>query len=476
MIQTAEKLFVGGRWVDGGAPLPVRNKYTGDVIATLPTARPEDVDAAIGAAVEAAPVMAALPAHRRSEILSRAVALMQQHRDDLARTIAAEAGKAMKFSRIEVDRAISTFTFAAEEAKRIHGETVPMDAVPTGEGYFGFYLRRPVGVVVAISPFNFPLNLVAHKVAPALAAGNSVVLKPASSTPLTALLLCRLLAEAGIPAGGINLVVGPGGTVGSQLVADPRVAKVTFTGSPEVGRQITARAGIKKVTLELGNTSPVIIAPDADLDLAAKRCAVGAYANSGQVCISVQRIYADHTVYEPLTDRFVKATEAMVVGDPLDERVDVGPMIDLREAERIEGWVNEARSGGAEVLTGGRREGPVYLPTVLTRVRPEMKVVAQEAFAPVASVMEYDDFEEALRAADRTEYGLQASVFTRDIGRVFHAIRHLNFGGVMINESPMMRVDHMPYGGNRQSGVGREGVRFAIEEMTNIQMVVIRTA
>jgi len=475
MLQTAEKLFVGGRWVDGGAPLAVHNKYTGEVIASLPTARPEDVDAAIAAAVEAAPVMAALPAHLRSEILLRTAALLQQHRDDIARTIAAEAGKALKFSRVEVDRAISTFTFAAEEAKRIHGETIPMDAVPSGEGYFGFYLRRPVGVVAAISPFNFPLNLVAHKVAPAIAAGNSVVLKPASSTPLTALALCRLLAEAGVPAGGINLIVGPGGTVGNQLVADPRVAKVTFTGSPEVGRQITARAGIKKVTLELGNTSPVIIAPDADLDLAAKRCALGAYANSGQVCISVQRIYTDRRVYEPLTDRFVKATEAMVVGDPLDERVDVGPMIDLREAERIESWVNEARAGGAEVLTGGRREGPVYLPTVLARVQPEMKVVAQEVFAPVASVIEYDDFEAALRAADRTEYGLQASVFTRDIGRVFQAIRHLNFGGVMINESPMMRVDHMPYGGNRQSGIGREGVRFAVEEMTNIQMVVIRT-
>ena len=474
MLQTAEKLFVGGRWVDGGAPLLVRNKYSGEVIATLPTARPEDVDAAIAAAAEAAPVMAALPAHRRSEMLLKTAVLLQQHRDDIARTIAAEAGKAMKFARIEADRAIATFTAAAEEAKRIHGETVPMDAVPSGEGFFGFYLRRPVGVVAAISPFNFPLNLVAHKVAPAIAAGNSVVLKPASSTPLTALALCRLLHEAGVPAGGINLIVGPGGTVGSQLVADPRVAKVTFTGSPEVGRQITARAGIKKVTLELGNTSPVIVAPDADLDLVATRCALGAFANSGQVCISVQRIYGDRKIVEPLTERFVTATEAMVVGDPLDERVDVGPMIDVREAERIESWVNEARAGGAQVLTGGRREGPVYMPTVLTRVRPEMKVVAQEAFAPVASVLEYDDFEEALRTADRTEYGLQASVFTRDITRVFQAIRHLNFGGVIINESPMMRVDHMPYGGNRQSGIGREGVRYAIEEMTNIQMVVIR--
>lgn len=475
MLQIAEKLLVGGRWVDGGAPLEVRNKYSGQMIATLPTARPEDVDDAITAAAKAAPVMAALPAHRRSAILAKTASLLHEHRDEFARTIAAEAGKAMKFARIEVDRAISTFTFAAEEAKRLHGETVPMDASPTGEGYFGFYVRRPVGVVAAISPFNFPLNLVAHKVAPAIAAGNSVVLKPASSTPLTAVALCRLLVEAEVPLGGINLIAGPGGTVGNQLVGDPRVAKVTFTGSPDVGRQITARAGIKKITLELGNTSPVIVAPDADLELAARRAALGAYANSGQVCLSVQRLYGDRKIIEPLTERFVKATEDMIVGDPLDERVDVGPMIDVREAERIEGWVDEARADGAEVLTGGKRTGPVYLPTVLTKVRPDMKVVAQEAFAPVASVIEYDDFEEALRLADATEYGLQASVFTRDIGRVFQAIRHLNFGGVIINESSMFRVDHMPYGGNRQSGVGREGVRYAMEEMTNIQMVVIRT-
>ena len=475
MLQMAERLLIGGRWVDGGPPLEVRNKYTGAVIATVATARPADVDAAIAAAAEAAPVMAGMPAYRRSEILAKTAALLQQHREDIARTIAAEAGKALKWARLETDRAISTFTFAAEEAKRIHGETVPLDAVPSGEGYFGFWVRRPVGVIAAISPFNFPLNLVAHKVAPALAAGNTIVLKPASTTPLTAVYLCRLLVEAGVPAGGINLVVGSGGTVGNQLVADPRVAKITFTGSPDVARQITARAGIKKVTFELGNTSPVIVAPDADLDLVAKRCAFGAFYYSGQVCISVQRIFTDKKVSEPFTERFINATKSLVVGDPLDERTDVGPMIDVKEAERIEGWVGEAKEHGAQVLTGGQRNGPVYMPTILTRVRPEMKVVAEEAFAPVASVLDYDDFEDALRAADATEYGLQAAVFTRDINRVFQAIKRLNFGGVIINEIPTFRVDHMPYGGNRQSGVGREGVRYAIEEMTNIQMVVIKT-
>jgi acyl-CoA reductase-like NAD-dependent aldehyde dehydrogenase len=470
-----ERLFIGGQWVEGGPRLEVRNKYSGEVVGTIPEARREEVEAAVDAARRAAEVMAELPAHRRGEILRRVAELIRERREEFARTIAAEAGKALKFARIEVDRGISTFTVASEEAKRIHGETVPMDAVPAGEGYFGFWVRRPVGVVAAITPFNFPLNLVAHKVAPALAAGNSVVLKPASSTPLTAVLLCQVLQEAGLPSGAVNLVVGPGSTVGEWLVTDPRVAKVSFTGSPPVGRRITEIAGIKKVTLELGNTSPVVVAPDVDLEFVARRCAVGAYYNSGQVCISVQRIYAAEGAYEPFVERFVRASEEMVVGDPLDERVDVGPMIDEREARRIEAWVEEALAGGARALTGHRRQGAVYWPTVLVDVKPDMKVVAQEAFAPVASVIRADDFEQALEQANATEYGLQAAVFTRDVDRLFRAVRKLNFGGVIVNDTPAYRADHMPYGGVRGSGIGREGVRYAIEEMTNIQMVVIRT-
>jgi acyl-CoA reductase-like NAD-dependent aldehyde dehydrogenase len=400
--------------------------------------------------------------------------LMRERADDLAKTIAAEAGKALKFARAEVDRAISTFTIASEEAKRLHGETIPLDAVPAGEGYFGFWTRRPVGVIAAISPFNFPLNLVAHKVAPAIASGNTVVLKPATSTPLTAVKLCQILMDAGLPAGAINLVIGSGGTVGEWLVTDPRVDKITFTGSPEIGRHILSVAGIKKVTLELGNTSPVVVAPDADLDFVAGRCALGAFYNSGQVCISVQRIYSQKQVYEPFTEKFVHATEAMVVGDPLDERVDVGPMIDSKEVDRIEGWVNEAQGAGAKVLTGGKREGTVYYPTVLTGVEDDMKVVAEEAFAPVASIISSDDFESALQQANDTKYGLQVGVFTKDVDRVFKAVRRLNFGGVIVNDTPNFRADHMPYGGNRQSGLGREGVRFAMEDMTNIQMVAIR--
>ena len=468
------KLLIDGQWVNAGSLMEVKNKYNGAVIAALPTARKEDVDAAIAAAERAEDVMADMPAYKRADILLKAAALMRERADDLAKTIAGEAGKALKFARAEVDRAQSTFTIAAEEAKRLHGETIPLDAVPAGEGYFGFWTRRPVGVIAAISPFNFPLNLVAHKVAPALAAGNTLVLKPASTTPLTAVKLCQILQDAGLPAGAINLVVGSGGTVGEWLVTDERVDKITFTGSPDVGRHILSVAGIKKVTLELGNTSPVVVAPDADLDFVAKRCAVGAFYNSGQVCISVQRIYSERQVYESFSEKFVQATEAMVVGDPLDERVDVGPMIDSKEVDRVEGWVREAQTSGAKILTGGKRDGTVYYPTILSDVDDEMKVISEEVFAPVASIISSDDFESALRQANDTKFGLQVGVFTKDIDRVFKAVRRLNFGGVIINDTPSFRADHMPYGGNRQSGLGREGVKFAMEDMTNIQMVAIR--
>ena len=468
------KLFINGQWVNAGPMLEVKNKYNGQTVAALPTARREDVDAAIAAAQRASQVMADMPAYKRAEILFKTASLLRERSEDFAKTIAAEAGKALKFARAEVERAISTFTIASEEAKRLHGETFPLDGVPAGEGYFGFWVRRPVGVIAAISPFNFPLNLVAHKVAPAIASGNSVVLKPATWTPLAAVKLCQVLQDAGLPAGAINLIVGPGGTVGEWLITDPRVDKITFTGSPPVGAHILAVAGIKKVTLELGNTSPVIVAPDADLDFVAKRCAVGAYYNSGQVCISVQRIYSQKQVYEPFAEKFVKATDAMVVGDPLDERVDVGPMIDSKEVDRIEGWMREAQSSGAKVLAGGKRDGAVYYPTVLTNVRPDMKVVSEEVFAPVASVISCDDFEESLKQANDTKFGLQVGVFTKDIDRVLKAVKRLNFGGVIINDTPNFRADHMPYGGNRQSGLGREGVKFAMEDMTNIQMVAIR--
>ncbi|WKZ48828.1 MAG: aldehyde dehydrogenase family protein [Anaerolineales bacterium] len=469
------KLLIDGQWTGNGNLLEVKNKYDGKTIGVLPISSAEDVNKAIDAAERAENIMADMPAHKRADILLKTAALIRERFEELSKTIAAEAGKALKFARAEVDRAQSTFTIAAEEAKRLHGETIPLDAVPSGEGFFGFWTRRPVGVIAAISPFNFPLNLVAHKVAPALASGNTLVLKPAEKTPLAAVKLCEILMDAGLPAGALNLVNGAGAVVGEMLVTDPRVDKITFTGSPAVGQRILSVAGIKKVTLELGNTSPVVVAPDADLDFVAKRCAVGAYYNSGQVCISVQRIYSEKKVYEPFMEKFVKATEAMVVGDPLDERVDVGPMIDSKEVDRIESWVNEAQGDGAKVLTGGKREGAVYYPTVLTNVEADMKVVAEETFAPVASVISSDDFDSALKQANDSKFGLQVGVFTNDVNRVLKAVKRLNFGGVIVNDAPNFRADHMPYGGNRQSGLGREGLRFAMEDMTNIQMVAIRT-
>ncbi|KXK13687.1 MAG: aldehyde dehydrogenase (nadp) family protein [Chloroflexi bacterium OLB14] len=469
------KLLIDGQWTGKGSLLEVKNKYNGQTIGVLPIATNEEVNQAIDAAERAEDVMAEMPAHKRAEILLRTAQLIRERTEDFAKTIAAEAGKAMKFARAEVDRAAITFTIAAEEAKRLHGETIPLDAISSGEGYFGFWTRRPVGVIAAISPFNFPLNLVAHKVAPALASGNTLVLKPAEKTPLAAVKLCQALMDAGLPAGAVNLVNGAGSVVGEMLVVDERVDKITFTGSPVVGKRILSVAGIKKVTLELGNTSPVVVAPDADLDFVAKRCALGAFYNSGQVCISVQRIYSEKKVYEPFTEKFVKATESMVVGDPLDERVDVGPMIDVKEVDRIESWVNEAQGAGAKILTGAKRDGAVYYPTVLTNVEADMKVVAEETFAPVASVISSDDFESALQQANDSKFGLQVGVFTNDINRMLRAVKKLNFGGVIVNDAPNFRADHMPYGGNRQSGLGREGVKFAMEDMTNIQMVAIRT-
>jgi len=468
-------LFIAGKWAVGGAPLEVTNKYTGQTIGVVATASAANIETALASALQGAEVMAALPVHRRVEILFKTAAALREKKEDFARTITAEAGKAIKLARSEVERAALTFQLAGEEARRIHGETVALDAVPAGEGYFGFWWRRPVGVVGAITPFNFPLNLVAHKLAPAIASGNAFVLKPAEQTPLTAVKLMEVLLDAGLPPEAGQLLHGDGETVGDAIVRDSRVSKISFTGSAAVGKIILSRAGIKKVTLELGNSAPVIVAPDVDLEYVAQRTALGAFVYSGQICISVQRIYGDKKIYEPLCEKLVSAAQRMVQGDPLDEKTDIGPMISAQEALRVERWVQEAQADGAKVLAGGTRQGAVYAPTLLGDTQPAMKVMAQEVFAPVASVIACANFEESLRQANATSYGLHASVFTKDIDRVLHALKKLDFGGVIINDMPVFRPDHMPYGGNKQSGLGREGLRFAIEEMTNIQMVAIKT-
>ncbi|MGB5994689.1 MAG: aldehyde dehydrogenase family protein [Candidatus Deferrimicrobiaceae bacterium] len=473
-IAKAHRLLVDGKWIEEKETMPVIDKYTGETIGTVPVASRETVGKAIAAAHEAFPTYSRLPAHRRFRILEKASRLLAANQEEIAATICREAGKAWKYSFGEVARAVETFQFSAEEAKRIHGETIPMDASVAGEGRMGFYLRCPVGVVSAITPFNFPLNLVAHKVGPALAAGCTVVLKPASTTPLTAIRLGEILEESGIPPGVVNVVVGPGGTVGEWMTTDPRVAKVSFTGSPPVGEAIIRKAGLKKVTMELGNNSGTIIEPDADLDAAIPRCAVSAFANSGQVCISLQRLYVHRSIAAEFTRRFVETTAKLKVGNPLDRDCDVGPMIDEAEAVRAENWIREAVSEGAEVLIGGKREGRVLVPTVLVNARPEMKVMCQEAFAPLVSIYEYDSFEDAVAMVEDSPYGLQAGIYTNDLRKAMYAVDRINVGGVMINDTSIFRVDHMPYGGNKLSGLGREGVRFAVEEMTNIKMVVLK--
>jgi acyl-CoA reductase-like NAD-dependent aldehyde dehydrogenase len=476
MSQAAKpyRLYIDGKWVDGKETLPVIDKYTGETIGQVPVASKEMTDRAIGAAHAAFPSYSRLPAHKRFRILEKAAQLLDRHKEEIATIICREAGKAWKYSLGEVLRAAETFQFSAEEAKRIHGETIPMDASTAGEGRIGYYLRCPVGVVAAITPFNFPLNLVAHKVGPALAVGNAMVLKPASTTPLTAVRLAEILEEAGLPPGVFNLVVGSGGTVGEWVTVDPRVGKISFTGSPPVGERIIRKAGLKKVTMELGNNSGTIVEPDADLNAAIPRCVVSAFANSGQVCISLQRLYVHKTIGHRFTERFVEETRKLKVGNPVEKDCDVGPMIDLAEAERAEAWVKEAVAAGAKVLVGGKREGRVMHPTVLVNVRPEMKVMCQEPFAPLVSICEYEKFEDAVEMVDDSPFGLQAGVYTNDIRKAMYAVDRINVGGVMINDTSIFRVDHMPYGGNKLSGLGREGVRFTCEEMTNIKMVMIK--
>ena len=452
--------------------IEVINPYNESLIGVVPEASADDVgNAVVAARLQGFPVISGMPAYERSEILARTAEFILRDKEEIAGIIAGEAGKSWKYAITEAERSAETFKFASLEAKAGHGEIVPMDASPVSAGRFGFYIRVPIGVIGAITPFNFPLNLVAHKVAPAIAAGNSLVLKPASKTPLSAIKLAELLTEAGLPAGVLNLVVWSGATVGMQLVEDERLAMITFTGSPPVGREIKSRCGLKRVTLELGSNSPTIIDEDGDVDAAVARCVVGSFANSGQVCISVQRIFVHRHCYAEFIGKFVAATRKLKVGDPLDKSCDIGPMISRQELHRALSWLDEAKRLGARVEVGGEAIGNCLRPTILTGVTREMKVICSEVFAPIVSVLPYDSFEEALVMADDSLYGLQAGIFTRDINKAFMAIRRLDVGGVIINDIPTFRVDHMPYGGNKDSGLGREGVRYAMEEMTNIKMV-----
>lgn len=450
------------------------NPYDGSVIDRVPEFDEQAVRDAIGRAVAAAPTMADMPTHQRGSILQKSAGIIEQNAEDLARLMAQESGKPMKYSRGEVARAVETFQFAADEARRLHGETVPLDAAKTGVGRIGYFVRVPVGVIAAITPFNFPLNLVVHKVAPAIAAGCPIVLKPAPATPLTALRLADILHEAGLPGGAFEVVTG-GVDVGTWLTTDPRAAMISFTGSPGVAREISKVAGLRRVVLELGGNAATIIDADANLDHAVTRTLMGSYAYSGQTCISVQRIYVHRTCYSDFRDRFVDATNKLVIGNPLDDTTDIGPMITDAACQRIDGWIAEAVAGGAQVVAGGSREGKLYAATVIEGAREDMKVMREEVFGPVTSLIPFDDFDAALDAVNDSQYGLQAGVYTRDLNKAMRAAHKLHVGGVIINDVPTFRVDQMPYGGVKDSGVGREGPRFAIEEMTTPKLVVINT-
>src|SRR5918995_1382828 len=468
---TEKPLLIAGEWVETGEWQEGRSPYSGEVLGRVAKA---GADATRRAVDEAAAAMEEpLPAHKRAEILVRVAGALGRRHDEVARLISDEAGKPMKAARVEASRAMSTYTFSAVEARKLAGAMVPMDASQAGVGKLAFTLRRPLGVVGAISPFNFPLNLVAHKIAPALASGCAVVLKPASQTPLSALLLAELEAEAGLPAGWLNVVVGPASEIGDALVEDERVKVITFTGSSAVGWKLRERAPRKRVNLELGNATPLIVEADADIEAAAAATAQHGFSFAGQSCISIQRIYIQRSVYDEYVERLLPKVDDLVLGDPADDDTDVGPVIDEDARDRILEWIEEARRGGAEIVAGGELDGELIRPTVIANSGPELKVSCEEVFGPVVTVNPYDSLDEALELANGTKYGLQAGIFTASLQTAFRAAQELEFGGVTVNEAPTFRADQMPYGGVKDSGNTREGPAYTVRELTEDRVVVV---
>ncbi len=466
------RMYINGNWVDRPETIPVFNPFDQTVIDTVPKGTAADVDQAIASAVRGAAAMAKLPAYERYAILRRTADLMAERVEDLGQTITLEEGKVISEGRGEVQRAIQTITLSAEEAKRLHGETVPLDAAPGNVSQFGFTIRVPVGVLAAIAPFNFPLNLVSHKVGPALAAGNSVVLKPAGDTPLSALKLVELLLEAGLPEEAIQCITGPGSEIGDVLTGDPRVRKITFTGSMEIGERICRNAGIKKVTMELGSNSPLIVMNDADLERVAAATVASGFANAGQVCISTQRVFADRRIYADFLDALVAPTEAFSTGNPLDEAVRMGPMIRASDADRVGQWISEAVQSGARVIAGGDHEGTMHAPTVVADTTADMRVSREELFGPAVAVAAFDDIDDAIAKANDSRFGLSAGIFTQNIDWAMRFAKEVHSGNLHINSHPQWRADLMPYGGLKDSGMGKEGPGYAVHEMTELKMVV----
>ncbi|HBC92656.1 MAG TPA: aldehyde dehydrogenase [Pelotomaculum sp.] len=465
--------FINGNWITTKQKGKLISKATGKAMAEFFLAGPAEVDAAVAAALDAFR-MKKLSPYSRFEILKKASELLMDKQNELASIISQEVGKNIKEARGEVARASQTLLISAEESKRIKGEIVPIAGSPGNENRRAWTIRAPRGVVCAITPFNFPLNLTCHKIGPAIAAGNTVVYKPASATPFIGAKLCEIMAEAGLPAGCLNMVIGPGALVGDALAKDNRIAYYSFTGSSEVGIKLKTAVGLRPIALELGANSPTIVHSDADLNTAVEACTRFAFANAGQVCISVQRVYVHRPVYDEFCRRAVSLTETLKVGDPLDPANDLGSMISETESTRAEEWIHEAVAGGAEILVGGGRRGPFLEPTILANVLPDMKCVCNEIFAPVFSIIAYDTIDEAIALANDSRYGLQAGVFTNSLEIACRCAEELEAGGVIINDVSTFRTDLMPYGGWKESGTGKEGPRYAIEEMTEEKLVVIK--
>jgi len=467
------KMYVGTEWVDKRTVIPVINPYDGSQVDTVPKADGDDIERALATAVRGARAMRKLTGYDRYRILRKAADLMTQRSEDLARTITLEEGKIIGEARVEVSRAVEIIALSSEEAKRLSSEVVPLDGAPGAVNKFGFTIRVPCGVVVGISPFNFPLHLVCHKVGPALAAGNSVIVKPATDTPLSALKLVQILLDAGIPPEAVQCITGNGSEVGEALCRDSRVRKITFTGSRDVGERICQIAGLKKVTMELGSNAPLIVMPDADLEKVAAGVAATGFANAGQVCISCQRVLPLKPIYNDFLNILKPKVAALATGNPLEEKTKMGPMVRERDAVRVEEWVKEAIQGGARLVTGGERRGAIYAPTVLADVKPEMRVSRSELFGPAVAVTPVGSIEEAIAMANDTNYGLSAGIFTQNIDWAMKFAQEVEAGNLHINWGPQWRADLMPYGGLKESGFGKEGPKYAVQEMTELKMVVI---
>ncbi|MDQ3891045.1 MAG: aldehyde dehydrogenase family protein [Actinomycetota bacterium] len=466
------EMYVAGEWRGGAAEDEVRNPYSGEVVATVPRATGQDVERALAAAELGARAMRLLSAYERAALLNGAADRLEIEAERVARMISAEEGKPLQEALGEARRTPDLLRLSASEGARMHGETIPVDAASGNADKLAFTLRQPCGVVVAITPFNYPLLLVAHKLGPALAAGNAVILKPASQTPLVALELTRILLEAGFPEQALQCVTGPGSELGAALCADARVRKISFTGSKSVGQAVAAAAGVKRLSLELGSNCPLIVLPDADLEQVATATAVGGYVNAGQACISVQRVLVGREVYGEFVDALREKVEAIKVGDPFEEGTGVSALITEGEARRVERVIRSAVEKGAALVTGGERDGALVRPAVVADVSPEMEIAREELFGPAVAVSSVTGIDEAIEVANASEYGLGAGIFTSDVTSALRFARHVDCGNIQINNTPLWRADLMPYGGLKGSGIGKEGPRYAIEEMTELKSVV----